>query len=159
LQDKHVDAFTDKVGGYLNSVVGLLLRHNKAEIRTLGARLLAQFEKVQVSLHELIAVYTLWDNELLCIASCSSQKLSLHDCIQYSHIKHHTNKIFVHRWTQIMLISWSTLSLWYVPTVKCTPWGYTNQPQNMSGSSTLSACKPSASILRWLIVFHSHLTI
>lgn len=49
LQDKHVDAFTDKVGGYLNSVVGLLLRHNKAEIRTLGARLLAQFEKVQVS--------------------------------------------------------------------------------------------------------------
>ena len=51
MQDKHVDAFTDKVGGYLNSVVGLLLRHNKAEIRTLGARLLAQFEKVQVSFH------------------------------------------------------------------------------------------------------------
>ena len=49
LQDKHVDAFTDKVGGYLNSVVGLLLRHNKAEMRTLGARLLAQFERVQVS--------------------------------------------------------------------------------------------------------------
>lgn len=48
VQDKHVDAFTDKVGGHLNSVVGLLLRHNKAEIRTLGARLLAQFEKVQV---------------------------------------------------------------------------------------------------------------
>ena len=48
LQDKHVDAFTDKVGGHLNSVVGLLLRHNKAEIRTLGARLLGQFEKVQV---------------------------------------------------------------------------------------------------------------
>lgn len=49
VQDKHVDAFTDKVGGHLNSVVGVLLRHNKAEIRTLGARLLAQFEKVQVS--------------------------------------------------------------------------------------------------------------
>lgn len=46
--DKHVDAFTDKVGGHLNSVVGLLLRHNKVEIRTLGASLLAQFEKVQV---------------------------------------------------------------------------------------------------------------
>lgn len=59
LQDKHVDAFTDKVGGYLNSVVGLLLRHNKAEIRTLGARLLAQFEKVQVSLPELIPVCSL----------------------------------------------------------------------------------------------------
>ena len=36
------------MGGHLNSVVGLLLRHNKVEIRTLGARLLAQFEKVQV---------------------------------------------------------------------------------------------------------------
>ena len=60
LQDKHVDAFTDKVGGYLNSVVGLLLRHNKAEIRTLGARLLAQFEKVQVSLPELTPVYTIY---------------------------------------------------------------------------------------------------
>lgn len=47
-QDKHVDTFSDKVGGYLNSVVGILLRHNKAAIRTLGARLLAQFEKVQV---------------------------------------------------------------------------------------------------------------
>lgn len=43
-----MDTFTDKVGGYLNSVVGILLRHNKAAIRTLGARLLAQFEKVQV---------------------------------------------------------------------------------------------------------------
>ena len=60
MQDKRADAFTDKVGGYLNSVVGLLLRHNKAEIRTLGARLLAQFEKVQVSLPELIPVYTLY---------------------------------------------------------------------------------------------------
>ena len=50
LQDKHVDAFTDKVGGHVNSVIGLLLRHNKAEIRILGARLLAQFQKVQVSL-------------------------------------------------------------------------------------------------------------
>ena len=29
-------------------MVGLLLRHNKVEIRTLGASLLAQFEKVQV---------------------------------------------------------------------------------------------------------------
>ena len=50
LQDKHVDAFTDKVRGHVNSVIGLLLRHNKAEIRILGAHLLAQFEKVQVSL-------------------------------------------------------------------------------------------------------------
>lgn len=48
MQDKQVNAFTDKVGGYLNSVVGILLRHSKAAIRTLGARLLAQFEKVQV---------------------------------------------------------------------------------------------------------------
>lgn len=48
MQDKHVDAFTDKVGGHVNSVIGLLLRHSKTEIRTLGARLLAQFEKAQV---------------------------------------------------------------------------------------------------------------
>ena len=70
VQDKHVDAFTDKVGGHLNSVVGLLLRHNKAEIRTLGARLLAQFEKVQVGACNLATFpHTAMS---LCIDVCSA---------------------------------------------------------------------------------------
>ena len=38
----------DKVQLHLNSVVGVLLRHNHVEIRTLGANLLATFIKVQV---------------------------------------------------------------------------------------------------------------
>ena len=55
----------------MNSVIGLLLRHNKAEIRTLGARLLAQFEKVQVS-------------SLICCLLC--KHMSIHSpCLQISY--------------------------------------------------------------------------
>ncbi len=39
----------DKVQLHLNSVVGVLLRHNHVEICTLGANLLATFIKVQVT--------------------------------------------------------------------------------------------------------------
>lgn len=66
-----MDAFTDKVGGHLNSVVGLLLRHNKVEIRTLGARLLAQFEKVQVGANCLVLACS----DSTCLFSARSVRL------------------------------------------------------------------------------------
>lgn len=48
--DMSKGAFMDKVQLHLNSVVGVLLRHNHVEIRTLGANLLATFIKVQLDL-------------------------------------------------------------------------------------------------------------
>ncbi|KAK9811710.1 hypothetical protein WJX72_008813 [[Myrmecia] bisecta] len=45
--DKHKGYFSDIIGLHMYSVVGTLLRHRFAEIRTLGAQLLAQFVQAQ----------------------------------------------------------------------------------------------------------------
>ena len=71
-------AFTDKVQLHLNSVVGVLLRHNHVEIRTLGANLLATFIKVQVITCTSF-VYTSCPNTYHCCAAfCLLHKMIPH---------------------------------------------------------------------------------